>query len=182
VTRFKAIIMRLLGLHPHWEVRRVNMALKKDLPGTRLFHGNKYREALKAYKAAEKKLGVDEKLKLQAVCVTKQHWVFSPRQVPENDVMVHRGVVPPDSTGYPTSIPEAPEVIEEQKLANEAARREVDGDDPELEEYKTGIEESDYLVTKDANDAPGHDCNFAGEMVMIEGRYTATCSICGEPQ
>ncbi len=82
---FKALLMRMLGLRPVWEVRLINQQTKKDLPGTRLHTGASYRKALAVYKKERARLKVDYKLKLQAVCVTNIGWNMS-RDTPQKDI------------------------------------------------------------------------------------------------
>lgn len=180
---FKAILMRLFGLHPHWEVRSISQLTKKDLPGTRLYSGDSYRKARAAYKKEKARIKPDHKLKLQAVSVLAMHWK-------------------PSIEGIQEAINEEAN----KRLGNVAAvMPKVAWTEPEVQELKDKIEgefpttpgiaesnarQSEFMAENqdepnayNGEDHGDHECNFSGPMEMgDDGKYHPTCSICDTPQ
>jgi hypothetical protein len=168
---FKAILMRLFGLHPHWEVRSVSQLTKKDLPGTRLYSGDSYRKARAAYVKAKEKIKPDHKLKLQAVSVLAMHWKPSVEGIQDaiNDEANRRLGNVKDAvqkTGW--TEPEIPVPTLSDDLSA-------------LDEQADLLPGAMAPLAKEI--ASEHLCNYSGPMVMgDDGKYHPTCSVCGEQQ
>ena len=153
----KALILRLFGAT--FEVRRVNAKLGKDLPGTCLHKGPGYRAAKKAYVAAMGKAKVGELIRLQAVlrlntAVTQEK--------------VGGDLSPKPADKVPPTSPE-PSVQSPQESPN------VGGDFSDVDGPLSHPEEpvGDLFPAE-------HQCDFAGPLTLVNGRYTPSCSICGK--
>ncbi len=183
----RALLLRLLGFGfgVLYEVRSINQSTKKDLPGTRLFSSGSYRKALAAYKKEITKLKDDHKLKLQAVIIFRIYWRFSRDTVQqkanqmanerlENIKTVISGQGTKDSPFEPCEERLGPPpIVETSEPTIEADVQGVGGELP------PGLSDGNAKGLFPIEDDPGdHECNYAGPMVMIEGKYTPTCSIC----
>jgi len=212
----KAILMRLLGLHPVWEVRVVSPTTGKNLPGTRIGKAtSSYRKARALYKKQLLRLKVGHTLKLQAVtiaaCSTKtgvkddallKLWgaTFPPgweadsellSQLPrdlyaEAQAAASRLAAGTATEGELQSIREC--LSTARQIKTPAVSRMRDGASGNAPSGLQQAPAGDMAMPETSPNAPHgtsdveHDCDFAGEMTLVEGAYRATCSQCGEPQ
>ena len=175
--------MRLFGLSPIWEVRVVNKSIKKDLPGTRLWHGSSYRKARAAYLKNKPKVLADHMIKLQAVSVVAMHWKMSREtaQVEANIEASQRldNIAKMSETDVATALetkkpswPEPPITAAEYAIEESNARQ---------SEYMA--KHQDEPNAYNGSDPDDHTCNYSGPMTMGEdGAYHPTCSICDTAQ
>lgn len=176
---FKRILLWFLA--PVYEVRRINVKTGRDVPGTKLYAGDDYREAREVFDNAKLKYGF--MVRLQAVHCFDYRINDS---TPEVATIVHAEIDNPQFQGHEqilvTITDEAsdvdPSVYKRDIPASlmDAATVTVDPADSD-----------DFVETRIEGTFPtaeGHACNFSGPMIYNQekGRYNPTCSICGEPR
>ena len=163
----RAILMRMLGLSPIYEVRTVSQLTGKDLPGTKLHGGTGYHSAKAAYTAARRKLKPGHQLRLQAVVTLDAKMSEVPRGA---DVIII------DEAADVT--PEMYDIAASNARQSEYMRQHQD--EPNFD----GPDEDDEPVTENpmAEDMPlfVHEHNFSGPMVYVDGAYMPSCGECGE--
>ena len=160
----RAILLRLIGCKPVHEVRLVSLLTKRDIPGTKIYSGPSYRKARAMYNKQAANLPENHEIRLQAVVRFKE------ANRPE---FTH--TEPAEST------PEALAVTVRMSDKGPQIRDNVHGDSPP--DSPADIAESfrqQDAVSGDPVDE--HKCNIAGEMILVDGAYRSTCSICHAPQ
>ena len=184
----RAILMRMLGLSPIYEVRTVSQLTGKDLPGTKLHGGTGYHSAKAAYTAARRKLKPGHQLRLQAVVTLDAKMSeVSPGEVEvlatSNPYL--KGHVVIGEREAMIIIDEAADVTPEMyDIAASNARQSEYMRQHQDEPNFDGPDEDDEPVTENpmAEDMPlfVHEHNFSGPMVYVDGAYMPSCGECGE--
>ena len=164
----RAILMRMLGLSPIYEVRTVSQLTGKTLPGTKLHGGTGYHSAKAAYTAARRKLKPGHQLRLQAV-VTLDAKMSEVSRGAEAMIIIDEAA---DVT------PEMYDIAASNARQSENMRQHQD--EPNFD----GPDEDDEPVTENpmAEYMPPfvHEHNFSGPMVYVDGAYMPSCGECGE--
>ena len=174
----RAILMRLLGLHPIWEVRVTSPVTGKKLPGTRIGKAtSSYKKARALYNKHRPKVKEDHWIKLQAVVMVASAVRYSREAQQDHKNKILRMTV----DNVKVALEEKADAIGKHKL---------DETDP----LDFPEEKGDMMATQGPHNvvapadlvAGGHDqmhaCDYAGEMQLVDGAYRATCSGCGAVQ
>jgi len=184
----RAILMRLLGLHPIWEVRVTSPITGKKLPGTRIGKAtSSYKKARALYNKQRPKVKDDHWIRLQAVVMVAGAVRYSKEAQQDHKNKILRMTV----DNVKVALEEKADAIGKHKL-NET--------DP-LDFVKERLEKSRPLVAAalnvpekelgygtqaeikaEAAVLTEHTCDYAGEMQLVDGAYRATCSGCGAVQ
>lgn len=157
----KGILLRLLGAT--FEVRVISHLTGKNLPGTRIGQPLKsWRKAKALFRKEAGKLKHGQTLRLQAVVVGKELM----KHISDGDRHETLRNPPPIMTPeVEAHVPRETHDIEASNARQNEFMREHQ-DEPNV----------------DVETEPDHVCDFAGEMVLLDGAYRPTCSTCGEPQ
>jgi len=183
---FKAILMRLFGLSPIYEVRTVSQLTGKTLPGTLLHSGSGYRAARAAFKSAKLKDGhivrlqavvrLDAKKEKQKVWTNDDKDRYLETLRAKNKAKVLDEKIPTDY-GYTPIYREPAEPAEPKTwdIAASNARQSEYMHQHQDEPNFDGPDEDDEVKLD-------HDCNRAGPMIYSHeaGAYVSTCSLCAD--
>lgn len=165
----KALLLRLLGAT--FEVRRVNTKLGKDLPGTCLHKGPGYRAAKKAYNAAAAKAKRGQLIRLQAVVRMGGHLVAKSALNDPPPIMT------PEVKSAAAAAEPVPHETHDIGASNarqsEFFRKHQDEPNVDYGDDDDAVPGNDDLI-------PDHAHDYNGPLVLHDGLYAPTCSICGE--
>jgi hypothetical protein len=174
---FKAILMRLFGLSPIYEVRTVSQLTGKTLPGTLLHSGSGYRAARAAFKSAKLKAG--HLVRLQAVVRLNAKMDIVAAQEAQNRITNKRLDALKEKQKAWTSVDESTPIYREPAEPAESKTWDIAASNARQSEYMHQHQDEPNFDGPDEND---HECNLSGPMVYSHdvAAYQPTCSICNQ--